>query len=189
MSISVDITSSLNATIRRDTEQNIPYLWKCGSADGDAANWYYRSLMYFDLSTISKTAKFSEAKIKWYLSSNTGAISADFKVYGVDQEWNPSYVTRTYRKSGVGWVSTPGDYSGECASLNLIASESTGYKYWTFTSGGLAILQNILSGVHSNYGFLIKSSESGADQHVFDSTAILQLTYTKIENQQPILFF
>ncbi len=132
----------------------------------------YRDVMWFDLSAYNTTDTISEAMLSlyWYYpSASTRTSDTVLDIYRPAFEWDPEYVTWTSRASGTPWNTAGGDWydkngvaqgSTPYASLTFPASKLADNKYYEFDVTEL--VQEYVSGEHTNTGFFLKArTESG----------------------------
>ncbi len=129
-----------------------------------------RTLVRFDLSTISTNKFPSNAILKLYADANlysSGNPSGlPMEVYRVTNSWVESLVTWSQRTSTVSWAAAGGDYVGTTgvSNTNPYAVNSTTVTNRYFAQSPLeldwnvtGLVQEWYSGTHSNYGLLILS--------------------------------
>lgn len=193
MTVTVSINASDSAAIRRDDEVITPF-YKIGSTEAYYDEWYYRGLLYFDLSTVPSIAKVTTAKIEISLIANLGLVSGSYSAHRVGLGWIGSQVTRWKRMTSAGWTTVGGTFDSATSAFtpSLSASESYGYKTWTFNSTGIANLQGMINKTKSNYGWLFKNSENDNRAHGFDYSGNkpkLTIDFTADIRKSPVMFF
>lgn len=167
----ITINATDTAAIRRDADV-VTAFNKIGSTSSPYSDWYYRGLLKFSLSSIPIGAKIVSAKIECFLSSNLGTESGSYSAHIVIEAWDGAYVTRWSRTSAENWSAVGGSFEASASGDSgvLSASESFGWKSWTFNSNGLSNLQAMVRGTKSNLGWLLKNSENANRAHGFDRT-------------------
>ena len=192
MTTTITISATDSAAIRRDDEVITPF-YKVGSTESYYNEWYYRGLMFFDLSIVPTNAQIISGRFELYVKDNLGANGGTYSIHRVQLYWIGSQVTRWKRTTSAGWSSIGGNFdSTSSAGLWMSASESAGYKYFNLETAGVVNAQNIVSGSVQNYGFLIKNGEDANRAHGFDyatNKPKLQITYKINAKKYPVMFF
>jgi len=170
----ITINATDSAAIRRDENVVTPF-YKIGSTQSPYNEWYYRGLLYFDLSGIPSSAKITYAELQCYLIANLGTTSGTYSAHRITKSWVGSYVTREQRTSTANWSTIGGDFEASASAatpFELAASEPYGWKTWNFTQLGVTNLQNMVAGTTANYGWLLKNSENANRAHGFEYSGI-----------------
>lgn len=172
--------NSLGLTIRNlvyggiDYKEKNHYIDHAITVGGSALN-ICRGLLYFDLSSLP-SGSISSASITLHqiVNSQFNIGTATYTIYPVSKKWD--FYGVTWKKAfGAGgsslWNNAGGDfYSGSpCGSVTTSAVTSPANKIIPISTAGITVLNNMKNNSVSNYGFIIKDTESSNNYSFFVS--------------------
>jgi hypothetical protein len=131
---------------------------------GDFASYAkHHFLCQPDLSNIQSSLLVTSVSLFLTQISELAGTTRDFNVYRILKSWVETTVTWNTRDGSTAW--TAGGCSGDgtdynstvLATKSLSSSEANGEKEWVFNASGIAVVQAIIKGTYTNYGFVITS--------------------------------
>lgn len=150
---------------------------KVGTAS-TAGGQEFRSLLYFNVSSIPETDTIVSATLSIYITSSATENNITLNTYQITSNWNEEE-SSWYNNSAISnWTSAGSDYnSNEIASTTL--TNQTGWYNITITS----LISDWITGSEENYGLLLYAPSAG----VGDSKEIASSDYTINTNFRPKL--
>ena len=150
--ITVTIPSSSDAQIRSGSNRNYgncDYMWV-----GEYG--VYRSLVYFDLSSIPSNATITNAYVTLTAISGSNSGNRDISMYRITSDWvegggcdQTGSVNWISRMSGQNWSSSGGDYSSVISTTTV-----SGTYYVPYTWDLTQTAQYWHNGIYTNYGVI-----------------------------------
>lgn len=124
-----------------------------------AAPGIFRSLLKFDLSTIPVYAIINTVTLRLYRYYYDYANPVTVNLYRCLRDWIDIQATWNSWKSGNAWQTPMAEGAADrdaavLGSRYCTQGEGNGYHYWTITP---AVIQDWVSGVYPNYGFVIRA--------------------------------
>lgn len=150
--ITVTIPSSSDAQIRSGSNRNY------GNCDymGVGVNGAYRSLVYFNLSSIPSNATITNAYVTLTAISGSNSGNRDISMYRITSDWvegggcdQTGSVNWNSRMSGQNWSSSGGDYSSVISTTTV-----SGTYYVPYTWDLTQTAQYWHNGIYTNYGVI-----------------------------------
>jgi len=135
----------------------------------DAAN-YYRTILQFDFSSI-QPATVSSASVSLYVAYEYLDAATVFNLYRV---------TTTWTEAGATWNNMVGNYNATVLATRTIPDPASvnSIQTFTFNSTGLAVIEGMLNGTYTNYGWYIMSADETIQHAVmFHSAGVATSTY------------
>ena len=141
---------------------------------GSTPNVYRSLLKFIDLSNFQSDPdlvgfQISEAQLIVTVATDSSSNARTVELFAVSVPWDDLQATWNNRLTGTAW-NTPGlgagtDYdSTVLASVSFSASELPGVaKAFIFNAAGIAVLQAIIDGTRTDYGFFMKSQTEVLD--------------------------
>jgi len=116
---------------------------------GNSSDYYYRSFLQFDLSTLPTHAVIVNADLSLYQYDTSGTEDLSIALHLVTESWEESSIIWTDQAN----------YTAPETTISVIAGEST-WLSWDLTS----ILQEWLDGITPNYGIVLTDVEEFSGQ-------------------------
>lgn len=144
-----------------------------GEENASGASW--RTLIQFDLASISAGSSILSAVLSLYATDDLSSNARAFRVYRMKQAWTETGSTWLTYDGSNNWSGGAGAFgASDCeqtdiGSRNMTATEATlEFKDWTLTAA--AVQAMIPSGAWTNNGFLIKADTETDDAYAFASS-------------------
>jgi hypothetical protein len=139
-----------------------------GEHNADVVKW--RSLMQFDFSSIPPTAAISHAALSLTINNDLCSNARTLSVYRCKRAWSRTTSTWLKYEGANAWQVAGANGADDretspCGSLALSASE-TGTKVVPLTP---ALIQEMISGVFTNNGFVLNVDTEIDDGYLYES--------------------
>lgn len=132
----------------------------------------FRTLIGFNKlsdGTVPKYSKIISAVLSLYLTGNTADNARTMRVFRQKRAWVETQATETVYSTGNNWQSLGGFGVNDCeqtdiGSISIAAAEAIGWKNITLTT---VAIQEMVSGIFPNNGFMLKMDTESNDAHTF----------------------
>jgi len=163
-----------------------------GGTVSTAGGREFRTIIYFDLSSIPSSDTIVNANLSLYLitSYTSNNTNITLNAYRITSNWTENAASWYNRTSSSNWTTVGGDYDTEIISSTIITNE-TGWFNFTITNA----IRNWVNGTNENYGLMLYAPDAEAgdykdfasSDYTLDSSLRPQIRIDYTENAAPTI--